>query len=59
MSKQIDYYYALSSPWTYLGGPRLEAIARQVFGAPTHIVDEEIFWGQDRLDFMETAFARS
>ena len=25
----IDYYYALISPWTYLGGPRLEHIARR------------------------------
>ena len=27
MSKTIDYYYSLLSPWTYLGGPRLDAIA--------------------------------
>jgi 2-hydroxychromene-2-carboxylate isomerase len=29
MAKTIDYYYALISPWTYLGGPRLEEIARR------------------------------
>src|SRR5688572_28240225 len=29
MGKVIDYYYSLVSPWTYLGGPRLEAIARR------------------------------
>ncbi len=29
MSKTIDYYYALASPWTYLGGQRLERIAGQ------------------------------
>ena len=28
------------------------AIAAQVFGAPTYIVDGERFWGQDRLDFL-------
>ncbi len=32
-----------------------EAITRQVFGAPTFIVDGELFWGQDRLDFLERA----
>jgi 2-hydroxychromene-2-carboxylate isomerase len=32
-----------------------EAIDRQVFGAPSYVVDGEIFWGQDRLDFLERA----
>lgn len=30
-----------------------EAIARQVFGVPTYAFGEELFWGQDRLDFVE------
>ncbi len=34
-----------------------EAIARNVFGAPSYVVDGEIFWGQDRLDFVERALA--
>ena len=34
-----------------------EAIARQVFGAPTFVVDGELFWGQDRLEFLERALA--
>lgn len=34
-----------------------EAIARQVFGAPTYVVNDELFWGQDRLDFLERALA--
>lgn len=34
-----------------------EAIERGVFGAPTFIVDGELFWGQDRLDFVERALA--
>ncbi|WP_046867006.1 2-hydroxychromene-2-carboxylate isomerase, partial [Microvirga massiliensis] len=29
------------------------AIAAQVFGAPTYIIDGELFWGQDRLGFLE------
>lgn len=30
-----------------------EAIDAGVFGAPTYRVDNELFWGQDRLDFVE------
>ena len=29
------------------------ALARGVFGAPTYIIGDELFWGQDRLDFVE------
>jgi 2-hydroxychromene-2-carboxylate isomerase len=32
-----------------------EAIARQVFGAPTYVYAKELFWGQDRLDFLDRA----
>jgi 2-hydroxychromene-2-carboxylate isomerase len=28
------------------------AMDAQVFGAPTYLVDGEMFWGQDRLDFV-------
>ena len=35
-----------------------EAIARGVFGAPSYVIDGEIFWGQDRLDFVERKLAR-
>lgn len=31
------------------------AIARGVFGYPSYIVNGEVFWGQDRLDFVERA----
>jgi 2-hydroxychromene-2-carboxylate isomerase len=34
-----------------------EAIERQVFGAPTYAYGRELFWGQDRLDFVERALA--
>jgi 2-hydroxychromene-2-carboxylate isomerase len=30
-----------------------EAGAAGVFGAPSYVIDGEIFWGQDRLDFVE------
>ena len=32
-----------------------EAVARGVFGAPTFFVGDEMFWGQDRLDFVARA----
>ena len=35
-----------------------EAIAAGVFGAPSYVVDGEIFWGQDRLDFLERRLTR-
>jgi len=35
-----------------------EAIARGVFGAPTYVLNDELFWGQDRLDFLDRALAR-
>jgi 2-hydroxychromene-2-carboxylate isomerase len=30
-----------------------QAIAAGVFGAPSYVLDGEIFWGQDRLDFLQ------
>jgi 2-hydroxychromene-2-carboxylate isomerase len=33
------------------------AIDAGVFGAPSYVLDGEIFWGQDRLDFLERALA--
>jgi 2-hydroxychromene-2-carboxylate isomerase len=30
-----------------------EAVDRGVFGAPSFVIESEIFWGQDRLDFVE------
>jgi carboxymethylenebutenolidase len=33
------------------------AIEAGVFGAPSYVIDGEIFWGQDRLDFVERALA--
>ena len=34
------------------------ALARGVFGAPSYVIGEEIFWGQDRLDFVQRRLAR-
>jgi 2-hydroxychromene-2-carboxylate isomerase len=36
-----------------------EAIKRGVFGAPSYVLASgEIFWGQDRLEFVDRALAR-
>jgi len=34
------------------------AVARGVFGAPTFFVGNEMFWGNDRFDFVEEALRR-
>ena len=48
---------AADEPWaadTLLANSR-EAIGRGVFGSPSYIMAGELFWGQDRLDFLERA----
>ena len=35
-----------------------EAIDLAVFGAPTYIINDQIYWGQDRLDFLERYLKR-
>ena len=32
-----------------------EALERGVFGAPTYLYKDELFWGQDRLELFERA----
>jgi 2-hydroxychromene-2-carboxylate isomerase len=36
-----------------------EAVERGVFGAPTFFVDGEMYWGQDRIDFIQQALEAS
>lgn len=36
-----------------------EAIVRGVFGAPTYVHRDELFWGQDRLEFLDRALQRA
>ena len=35
-----------------------EALGRGVFGAPSMLVGDELFWGKDRLDFVEDELRR-
>lgn len=41
-----------------IGRDSQQAIERGVFGAPSYRLDGEIFWGQDRLDFLERALKK-
>ena len=34
-----------------------DALVAGVFGAPTYVIDGELFWGQDRLDFVAERLA--
>lgn len=34
------------------------ALDRGVFGAPTYVIGDDIFWGQDRLEFVQRRLAR-
>lgn len=40
------------------GANTQDAIARGVFGAPTYVYQDELFWGQDRLDFLARKLAK-
>ncbi|NKE45641.1 2-hydroxychromene-2-carboxylate isomerase [Roseomonas frigidaquae] len=35
------------------------ALARGVFGAPSYVIGEDIFWGQDRLEFVAKRLAQT
>src|SRR5204863_8539073 len=35
-----------------------QGLARGVFGAPTFVVGDEIFWGKDRMDFIGEELTR-
>jgi len=36
---------------------RERAVAADVFGAPSYVLDGEVFWGQDRIDLLDDALA--
>ena len=44
----IRAQYAANRDW---------ALETGIFGAPSYVLDGEIFWGQDRLDLLEAALA--
>ena len=46
LSDEIDTKYKKNSK---------DAIDQNVFGAPSYVFKNEIFWGQDRLEYLEDA----
>lgn len=36
---------------------RARALAADMFGAPSYVLDGEVFWGQDRIDLLDDALA--
>jgi 2-hydroxychromene-2-carboxylate isomerase len=42
-----------------IAGYTQQALDAGVFGAPSYVVDGEIFWGQDRLDFVARRLAQA
>ena len=48
-SQAVDERYAANTQ---------RAIDAGVFGAPSYVIAGEIFWGQDRLDFVDRRLAR-
>lgn len=47
-SQKVVDLYAANRGW---------ALETGVFGAPSYVLDGEVFWGQDRLDLLEHALA--
>lgn len=47
-----DQPEAIRTEWE---GNLAEAERRGIFGTPTYVVDDELYWGQDRLDFVARA----
>ncbi|HOX69954.1 MAG TPA: 2-hydroxychromene-2-carboxylate isomerase [Burkholderiaceae bacterium] len=56
-SRRLDDAYSQAAHARYEADSAL-AIEAGVFGAPSYVIDGEIFWGQDRLDFVQRRLAR-
>ena len=69
MPKAVEFFFDFGSPTSYLAWTQLPKLAADagaqlvwrpmllggVFGAPTMFVGEQMFFGQDRLDFVREA----
>jgi len=51
-AKRLEQAYSQAAQERYQAYTQ-QAIDAGVFGAPSYVIDGEIFWGQDRLDFVE------
>ncbi|MFM9916033.1 MAG: 2-hydroxychromene-2-carboxylate isomerase [Rhizobacter sp.] len=56
-ARRLDDAYSQAAHARYEADSAL-AIEAGVFGAPSYVIDGEIFWGQDRLDFVQRRLAR-
>ena len=50
LSDEIDLKYKKNSK---------DAMDQNVFGAPSYVLENEIFWGQDRLEYLEDAIKKT
>jgi 2-hydroxychromene-2-carboxylate isomerase len=60
LARSLDVDPARLGDQAIKDGLRLEteqAIARGVFGVPTLVIDDELFWGADAMDFVEAYLA--
>ena len=46
MIKPFEFYFDFASPYTFI------AHKKGIFGVPSFAVNDKIFWGQDRLEFV-------
>ena len=53
--KEIGAKHGAEGSKTQFDAFTQEGLARGVFGAPSYVYKDEIFWGQDRLDFLDRA----
>ncbi len=55
----LDYLQASLAPWVHdlYDQNTINAIELGVFGSPSYVLNGEIFWGQDRLDFLRARLA--
>ena len=51
-AQRLEQSYSQSVQERYEANTQ-QAIDAGVFGAPSYVIDGEIFWGQDRLDFVQ------
>jgi len=52
MIKPFEFYFDFASPYSFI------AHKKGIFGAPSFIINNKIFWGQDRLEFVLSAASK-
>ena len=71
MTSQVEFFFDVGSPASYLAWTQLPKLCTDagaelklrpmllggVFGAPTMFVGDEMFFGQDRLEWVREALA--